>query len=68
MGSGWVLQEYSNRNRVIDKAMLDEEFGLAARGLRSCFVVTLGHLDKEADYNASLPKSRLSLDVIAEEI
>ncbi len=52
----------------IDQAMLDEEFDLAAKGLRSCFVVTLGRLDAENDYNAELPKSRLGLEAILEEV
>ncbi len=52
----------------IDQAMLDEEFGLPARGLRACFVVTLGYSDGEKDYNATLPKSRLPLADVVEEI
>ncbi len=52
----------------IDQAMLDEEFDLAAQGLRACFVVTLGYLDTENDYNAALPKSRLKMGAVLEEI
>lgn len=52
----------------VDKATLDEEFGLSARGLKPSFIVTLGYLDAKDDYNASLPKSRLPLEEILEEI
>ncbi|GAA5225439.1 oxygen-insensitive NAD(P)H nitroreductase [Membranihabitans marinus] len=43
----------------IDSKALDEEFGLRERGFTAVAVVSLGYR-KESDFNASLPKSRLS--------
>ncbi len=43
----------------IDTAVLDEEFGLREKGYASLFVVPIGYSDRDADYNAALPKSRL---------
>ncbi len=42
-----------------DAAVLDEELGLPARGLRSVVLVALGYR-AEDDFNATLPKSRLT--------
>ena len=42
-----------------DFKRLDEELGLWAQGLISLVLVALGYRD-EADFNADLPRSRLS--------
>ncbi|MEM9669422.1 MAG: oxygen-insensitive NAD(P)H nitroreductase [Pseudomonadota bacterium] len=52
----------------IDIAALDEEFGLRERGYSSLVVVPLGYHDPEADYNATLPKSRLPFSDILTEV
>ncbi|WP_424984873.1 oxygen-insensitive NAD(P)H nitroreductase [Microbulbifer sp. S227A] len=44
----------------IDTAVLDAEFGLRDQGYASLFVVPIGYADPQADYNAALPKSRLT--------
>lgn len=49
-----------------DAAVLDEEFGLKAQGFTSVVVVPVGYHSVE-DFNASLPKSRLSLSTIVTE-
>lgn len=43
----------------IDTKALDEEFGLRQQGYTAVAVVSLGYR-KESDFNAALPKSRLS--------
>lgn len=42
-----------------DSAALDTEFNLAAQGLTSSVILTLGYRSED-DFNAKLPKSRLS--------
>jgi nitroreductase/dihydropteridine reductase len=44
----------------VDTDVLDAEFGLRDKGYASLFVVPIGHSDPDADYNAALPKSRLT--------
>ena len=51
----------------LDMKMLDEEFGLREKGFTSCVVVSLGYRS-ESDFNAALPKSRLDLAEIIEEV
>ena len=51
-----------------DAAVLDDEFGLAAKGLHSVLIVSLGYHDAEADHNAARPKSRLTYEEIFTEI
>ena len=46
-----------------DPAALDEELGLAAKGLKSAVLVALGYRSAE-DFNARLPKSRLPLEAV----
>ncbi len=43
--------------------VLDKEFGLPEKGFRAVAVVSLGYRSED-DFNAKLPKSRLSLDEI----
>lgn len=52
----------------IDTKGMDEEFGLREKGYNSLFVICLGYLDKDEDYNAELPKSRLPLSEILTEV
>lgn len=52
----------------IDVKSIDAEFGLREKGYTSLVAVTLGYHDKENDYNAKLPKSRLPFDYILTEI
>ncbi|WDR05276.1 hypothetical protein PSQ90_13400 [Devosia rhodophyticola] len=44
----------------IEVKILDEEFGLREKGLSSLVVVPIGYRDAAADFNAALPKSRLT--------
>ncbi len=46
-----------------DEDVLNEEFGLTEKGFRASVVVALGYRS-ETDFNAKLPKSRLSDEVI----
>ncbi len=46
-----------------DRATLDQELGLTAQGLTAVVLVGLGYRSSE-DFNAKLPKSRLSADCI----
>ncbi len=50
-----------------DMKVLDEEFGLREKGFTSVFIVAVGH-HAEDDFNASLPKSRLSQNEIIDEV
>lgn len=52
----------------IETAVLDKEFGLREMGYSSLVVVPLGYHDPEADYNATLPKSRLPYSEILTEV
>lgn len=52
----------------VDTAILDREFGLTEKGYASLFVVPIGYSDPEGDYNAALPKSRLSEQAIITEV
>ena len=52
----------------IDIDALDAELGLREKGYTSVAVVTLGYSHPEDDYNAKLPKSRLSLSHILTQI
>ena len=47
----------------IDPALLDERLGLKEKGLHSLAVVAIGY-NSEKDFNASLPKSRLSEETV----
>lgn len=49
----------------IDAKAIDEEFGLREKGFTALAIVALGYR-KETDFNASLPKSRLSESEIIE--
>jgi nitroreductase / dihydropteridine reductase len=51
----------------IDCAALDQALGLEEKGLRSVVLLALGYRSAQ-DFNASLPKSRLSADVVISEI
>lgn len=46
-----------------DPAVLDAELGLREKGLTSLVIVPLGYRG-EGDFNAKLPKSRLSSDIV----
>lgn len=46
-----------------DSKVLDEELGLTEKGLKSLLVIPVGYR-AEDDFNASLPKSRLSEDEV----
>ncbi|MBN3856849.1 oxygen-insensitive NAD(P)H nitroreductase [Paraburkholderia sp. Ac-20340] len=50
-----------------DAKALDEELGLAERGLTSIVVVGLGYRSAD-DFNAKLPKSRLSAEAVFTEL
>ena len=50
-----------------DKKTLDEEFGLREKGFTSTIVVSLGY-HSDNDFNAKLPKSRLTKEEIIEII
>jgi len=50
-----------------DPRLLDAELGLRARGLTSVVVVGLGYRAAE-DFNARLPKSRLSVEAVFTEL
>ena len=50
-----------------DPAVVDEEFGLAAKGLKCVVLAALGYRGAE-DFNAKLPKSRLPLEVVVSEL
>lgn len=47
----------------LDMKVLDEEFGLREQGFTSAIAVAIGYR-KDTDFNATLPKSRLSKDDI----
>lgn len=51
----------------VNMKILDEEFNLREKGFTASFVVALGYHASD-DFNATLPKSRLSKDEIIEEI
>ena len=51
----------------VDMSVLDQELGLREKGFASTVVVPIGYHTKE-DFNAELPKSRLSKDEIIEHI
>lgn len=46
-----------------DRKLINKEFGLAEKGLKASVIVSLGYRS-ENDFNAKLPKSRLTDDVI----
>lgn len=50
-----------------NRKILDEELGLAARGLTGIVLVSLGYRS-DGDFNARLPKSRLPEDAVFSEI
>ena len=52
----------------IEAKVLDEEFGLREKGYSSLVVVPLGYHDTKADFNATLPKSRLPYSEILTEV
>ena len=52
----------------IETKVLDEAFGLRERGYGSLVVVPIGYHDPDQDYNAALPKSRLTYDEIITEV
>ena len=51
----------------LDMKVLDEEFGLREKGFTSAIVVAIGY-KKDSDFNANLPKSRLSKEEIIERV
>jgi nitroreductase/dihydropteridine reductase len=51
-----------------DPVALDAEFGLAEKGFTSLVVVPIGYSDAATDYNAALPKSRLTIADILTEV
>lgn len=51
----------------VNMKVLDEEFNLREKGFTASFVVALGYHASD-DFNATLPKSRLSKEEIIEEI
>jgi nitroreductase/dihydropteridine reductase len=46
-----------------DRDLINQEFDLAEKGLKASVIVSLGYRS-ETDFNAKLPKSRLTDDVI----
>lgn len=52
----------------VDTTVLDKEFGLTEKGFSSLLVVALGYSDAKNDFNAQLPKSRLSYAEILTEV
>jgi len=52
----------------IDTDVLDAEFGLREKGYASYVVVPIGYSDPVGDYNAALPKSRLTYADILTEV
>lgn len=50
-----------------DARRLDEELGLTEKGLKCAVMVALGYRS-EADFNATLPKSRLSTETLFTEL
>lgn len=52
----------------IDTELVNEEFKLELSGYRCDVAVAIGYHDSQEDYNATQPKSRLSLDRIVERI
>lgn len=48
----------------IDADGLDAEFGLAAKGYRTLFAITVGRNRDDQDWNLQLPKSRLPMEEI----
>ncbi len=48
--------------------ILDAEFDLPQKGYKSSLIVPIGYHDPQTDYNATLPKSRLSQADIIQEI
>ena len=48
-----------------DVKVLNEEFSLIEKGFTASFLVSVGY-HKESDFNATLPKSRLSIDEVVE--
>ena len=50
-----------------DPKLLDEELGLAEKGLKSVVLVALGYRS-EQDFNAKLPKSRLPAESVITEL
>ncbi len=50
-----------------DMKVLDEEFGLREKGFTAAVVVAVGH-HEEGDFNAALPKSRLTQNEIIDEV
>ncbi|MFI3277580.1 MAG: oxygen-insensitive NAD(P)H nitroreductase [Rikenellaceae bacterium] len=50
-----------------DTTILNSEFDLAERGFTASFIVAVGYR-AESDFNASLPKSRLTVDEIIEMV
>jgi nitroreductase/dihydropteridine reductase len=52
----------------IETKLIDEEFELRQKGYSSLVVVPIGYHEKEADFNAQLPKSRLPLSEIVTEV
>jgi nitroreductase/dihydropteridine reductase len=51
----------------VDTEVLDAELGLREKGFTSLVVVPIGYRDVAADYNATLPKSRLThADILTE--
>ncbi|PVB63441.1 oxygen-insensitive NAD(P)H nitroreductase [Labrenzia sp. 011] len=51
----------------VDTDVLDREFGLTEKGYKAAAVVSLGY-HSQKDFNAALPKSRLSEDAIMETV
>ena len=52
----------------IDIPAIDAEFGLREQGYSALVAVCVGYRDPDADYNGTLPKSRLPLSEILTEI
>ena len=50
-----------------DTRIVDEEFGLAAKGLKCVVIATLGYHGAD-DFNADLPKSRLPLETVVSRL
>lgn len=51
-----------------DPVALDAEFGLSEKGFTSLVVVPIGYSDAATDYNAALPKSRMTVADILTEV
>ncbi len=62
-----VMEIDSTIMEGFNSSVIDEEFNLTEKGLKSLLILTMGYSDEDKDYNAKLPKSRLDIGDIIEE-